>query len=189
MSRLTADFFVSLDGYASREQEGQRWLFEHFEDRLLAYLQEVLREPQTLVMGRRTYEAMADYWMESKEPQAGPMNQHPKLVFSRTLCEPLTWMNARLARRSLADEIRALARASGEVRTIGSLSLVRQLLELNLVDRLRLLVFPEILGTRGTQSIYHEHPNLHWHLRSHSEVGDGVLCLEYEPRRLESRAS
>jgi len=182
MSRLTADFFVSLDGYASRGQEGQRWLFEHFEARLLGYLQSVLVEPQTLVMGRKTYTAMADYWMASKEPQAGPMNAHPKLVFSTTLSGPLGWTNARLAARPLAEEIRALARSAGEIRTLGSLSLVRQLLDLGLVDRLRLLVFPEILGSSGTQPIYRGYPNLHWRLRSYSEVGDGVLLLEYAPR-------
>ena len=155
----------------------------------MTYLQRVLLEPQTLVMGRTTYESMANYWMASQEPQAGPMNAHPKLVFSRTLSGPLGWTNARLARRPLAEEIGALAHGAGEIRTIGSLSLVRQLLDLGLVDRLRLLVFPEILGDRGTQPIYQGHPNLHWRLCRHSEVGDGVLLLEYEPRRLERLAS
>ena len=189
MSRLIADFFVSLDGFASREQEGQRWLFDHFEPKLLGYMQQVLLEPQTLVMGRRSYAVMADYWMASSDPQARPMNDHPKLVFSTTLEEPLAWTNARLARRPLVDEIRALGRAGGTIRTIGSLSLVKQLIDLELVDRLRLLVFPEILGTRGTQPIYRDHPNLQLKLVGHSQVGEGVLCLEYEPRRIGRRAS
>lgn len=189
MSQLIADLFVSLDGFASREQEGQRWLFGHFEPKVLAYMQEVLLEPQTLVLGRRSYEAMADYWMASTEPQARPMNDHPKLVFSTTLTQPLAWTNARLARRPLVDEMRALGRAGGTIRTIGSLSLVKQLLDLELVDRLRLLVFPEILGTRGSQPIYQDHPNLQLYLLNHSEVGQGVLCLEYEPRRRSRRAS
>ena len=189
MSLLIADFFVSLDGFASREQEGQRWLFDHFEPKLLTYMQQVLLEPQTLVLGRRSYEVMADYWMASTEQEARPMNEHPKLVFSTTLTEPLAWSNARLATRPLAEEIRALGRAGGTIRTIGSLSLVKQLVDLDLVDRFRLLVFPEILGTRGSQPIYRDHPNLQLKLVGHSQVGQGVLCLEYEPRRLGSRAS
>jgi dihydrofolate reductase len=71
---------------------------------------DVLGEPQIIIMGRVTYEEMAPYWPSADLPIAARMKALPKLVFSRTLAEPLAWNNARLATRDLAEEIVALKR-------------------------------------------------------------------------------
>jgi dihydrofolate reductase len=56
-----------------------------------AFVQRVLDEPQVMIVGRKTYEVLAGFWRDAKAPQSKPMNALPKLVFSKTLREPLSW--------------------------------------------------------------------------------------------------
>ena len=98
MRELTADMFVSLDGFAAGADGGQSWTFGYFGPEFAAYAQRVLAEPQIMLMGRVTYEIMARSWASSPDPLAGPMNGLPKLVFSTTLAGPLAWNNAQPAR-------------------------------------------------------------------------------------------
>src|SRR5580704_7955715 len=99
MRELTADMFVSLDGFAAGADGGQSWTFGYFGPEFAAYPQRILAEPQIMIMGRVTYEIMARAWPSSPGPLARPMNRLPKLVFSATLAEPLAWNNAQLAKR------------------------------------------------------------------------------------------
>ena len=154
MRELTADMFVSLDGFAAGADGGQSWTFGYFGPEFAAYAQRNLAEPQIMVMGRVTYEIMARSWPSSPDPLARPMNSHPKLVFSTTLAEPLTWNNAQLAKQGPVAEIRALKSQTGDpLRTIGSITLVRHLMAAGLVDRLRLIVFPHVLGQAGQEPV------------------------------------
>ena len=105
MRTLTVDQLVSLDGFTSRQGEGQQFVFPFFGEELLGFMQAVLERPQTMVVGRVTAETLGAYWMRSKEPQARPMNEHPKLVFSRKRERPLERSNARYAERSLVEEL------------------------------------------------------------------------------------
>src|SRR6266436_3174301 len=74
---------------------------------------------------------------------------------ARTLAEPLAWKNTRLAKRTVADEVEALKQQRGDpFRSIGSVRLVKSMIQLGLVDRLRLMVFPLILGSAGREPIY-----------------------------------
>jgi len=93
------------------------------------------------------------------------------VVFSRTLQEPLEWNNSRLAEADLVEEVRSLqAHPADPVRTIGSLSVVKALLEAGMVDRLRLIVFPQILGDSGREPIFAGLPDVDLEL-----VGTNVL--------------
>jgi dihydrofolate reductase len=150
---LTVDMFVSLDGFAAG---GEEWGFQYEPGiELQTYLLQVLAEPQVLVMGRLTYEEMAGYWPQASHPLAPSMNRLPKLVFSNTLAEPLAWNNARLMKGDAVANVRALkAREGDPLRCIGSISLASALLESRLVDRLRLVVFPIVLGETGTRPIF-----------------------------------
>ena len=80
MRELTADMFVSLDGFAGGPDAGQD--FDMGGPGFTKLVQDVLAEPQTIIMGRVTYEEMAPYWPSSGLPIAGQMNTLPKLVFS-----------------------------------------------------------------------------------------------------------
>ena len=83
------------------------------------------------------------------------MSELPKVVFSRTLREPLAWNNSRLAKGDLVYGVRALKPQTGEpLRSIGSLSVVKGLLVAGMVDRLWLTVFPQILGSTGREPVF-----------------------------------
>ena len=83
------------------------------------------------------------------------------MVFSRTLRKPLEWNNSRLAKADLVEEVRSLKTSTDDpLRTIGSLSVVKALLEAGVVDRLRLVVFPQILGGTGREPVFASLPDV-----------------------------
>lgn len=180
MPRLTVDLMVSLDGFATGPDRGITRGGPDF----LAFLQQALDEPHTIVLGRVTYEEMAPYWPAATGSIAERMNSLPKLVFSRTLAEPLGWANARVATRGLAEEITALKQQPGDpLHCVGSLSIARQLIALDLAERLRLVVFPRILGSAGRQPVFERYPLTRLSLVDTSTLDHDTLLLEYEPTR------
>lgn len=184
MTELTADFFVSLDGFAAGADGGQNWIGEFFGPEMMGYVQRILAQPQLIVVGRKTYQVLSGYWPTARESQAVHMNNLPKVVFSRTLEEPLNWSNARLATGDLADEILTLKRQPGPpLRSIGSLELVKSMMKLDLVDRLRLMVFPVVLGSAGREPIFEGLQQLRLQLADKTVLDSNVLVLEYRPVR------
>lgn len=180
MGQLIADLFITLDGYASGEgapayygypgPELDRWVDEH------------LATPQVLLMGRVTYEVLSA--IAQNHPVEGPdrMSELPRVVFSRTLREPLAWDNVRVARADLVEEVRRLkAESDAPLRTIGSLSVVKGLLEAGMVDRLRLTVFPLILGSTGREPVFAGLPDIHLELIDTEVLDARLVTLEYHP--------
>jgi dihydrofolate reductase len=102
------------------------------------------------LFGRRTYEIFAAHWPNaSPEEQvlAEPLNTRPKYVASTTLAEPLAWQNSALLGPDVATAVAALKRKQGgDLLVIGSTELVRTLLEHGLVDELRVMIDPVIVG-------------------------------------------
>jgi dihydrofolate reductase len=110
------------------------------------------------------------------------MNAHPKLVFSRTLSEPLSWSNARLATLDPAAGITALKQQPGApLRCIGSVTLARQMMALGLVDRLRLVIFPRILGSDGQEPLFSGYRNTHLKLIDTTVIDSAIVLLDYRP--------
>jgi dihydrofolate reductase len=182
MRELTADMFVSLDGFAAGADGGQSWTFGSFGPQFAGFAQQVLAEPQIMIMGRVTYEIMARSWPSSPGPLAGPMNSLPKLVFSTTLAGPLAWTNAQLAKRGPAEEVRALKAQPGDpLRSIGSITLVRHLMAAGLVDRLRLVVFPHVLGQAGQEPFFAGYPETSLNLASTTVLDSRLVVCEYRP--------
>jgi dihydrofolate reductase len=184
MSELTADMFVSLDGFSAGPGGSQNWIGEYanpgreFGD----LINDVLNEPQTIIVGRVTYQVLAGFWPSAAEGPTMQMNRLPKVVFSRTLDEPLAWNNSRLAKRDLEEEITAMKEESEvPLRTIGSISLVRSLMQLRLVDRLRLVVFPVILGSEGREPIFQSLDLTRLKLLRSQVLDANELVLEYQP--------
>jgi dihydrofolate reductase len=183
MRELTADMFVSLDGFAAGADGGQDWTFGHFGPQFAQFARQVLAQPQIMIMGRVTYEIMARSWPSSSGPLAAPMNNLPKLVFSTTLTEPLAWNNARLAQHDLAEEIRTLKEEPGDpLRTIGSITLVRHLMTAGLVDRFRLVVFPHVLGQAGQEPVFADYPETALTLASTTVLDSRLVVCEYRPK-------
>jgi dihydrofolate reductase len=178
MSELIADLFISLDGFAYGEDFGpyfgyggpdlDRWIDDH------------LTKPQEIVLGRRTYEVLAPIAAAANDPMQRRLTETPKLVVSSTLEEPLDWDNTRLLR---GDATETLARARREstvpLRVIGSISVVKSLIHAGILDRLRLTVFPLMVGLRGGDPLFTDLPTRHLTLES-TEVLDGrLVSVEY----------
>lgn len=182
MPEFTADMFMSLDGFAADQTSSQGFTVGFDGTQFTRLVRQVLDEPQTIVLGRATYEEMARYWPFTAGPIAERMNAHPKLVFSRTLAEPLSWNNARLATRDLAAEITMLKREPGApLRSVGSIKLVREMVALGLVDRLRLVVFPRIVGTGGREPMFGGYGQTNLKLATTSVLDSEIVVLEYRP--------
>ncbi|CAA9400581.1 MAG: Dihydrofolate reductase [uncultured Rubrobacteraceae bacterium] len=180
MRDLIADMYITLDGYAYGE--GAPAYFGYLGPDLERWIDEVVATPQVLLMGRVTYEMMWGIVRDRPVEGADRMNGLPKVVFSRTLKEPLEWNNSRLAKGDLVDEVRSL-KADGDepLRTMGSLSVVKGLLEAGLVDRLRLMVFPQILGNSGREPIFEGLPDIDLKLAGTDVLDGRLVALEYRP--------
>lgn len=184
MRELFADLFITLDGYAFGE--GVPAYFGYFGPDLERWIDDQMATPQAIVMGRVTYEALSA--VAQNEPVEGDdqMNQVPKLVFSKTLQEPLEWNNSRVVRADVADEIRSLKAQPGDLlRTFGSLSLVRALMVAGLVDRLRLVVFRQILGHTGREPLFAGLPDINLELIDTKVLDSRLVTLEYYPRTVQ----
>jgi dihydrofolate reductase len=177
---LVADLFISLDGFASGVNEEP--FFGYFGAELGAWIERELAEPQILIMGRVTYEALAGFAPKAEDPISLRMTELEKIVFSSGLQEPLTWKNARLTRAPIADEIRTLkSQQGGRLRSIGSIRLVKSMLELGLVDRLRLMVFPVVLGGEGREPLFAAFARTPLQLVATQTIDSRVVLLEYAP--------
>jgi dihydrofolate reductase len=182
MQELTADMFVSLDGFASGADGTQNWIAPYGGPDLGQFIDSVLSEPQLIVVGRVTYEALAGYWPSAVDGPAKQMNSLPKLVFSKSLQGPLAWQNSRLTKGDLNDEILTLKRESETpLRSIGSVTLVKAMLKLGLVDRLRLVLFPTILGTAGTERIFDGLDPTSLQLAASRVLDTNIVMLDYRP--------
>lgn len=180
MRELTADLFISLDGFASGMHEPP--LFGYHGEDLIAWIRKNLEEPQMLIMGRVTYAALAQFAIASNDELNVRMTALPKVVFSRTLQEPPSWKNTRFVRRSVEEEITTLKHERGEpLRSIGSISLVKNMIRSQLVDRLRLMIFPVVLGKAGREFIYTGYERTSFELMDSRILDSRITLLEYKP--------
>jgi len=108
---------------------------------------EWMSSPFDLVLGRKTYEIFASYWPQHRdEPGAEPLNKATKHVASTTLSD-LEWENSTLIEGDVPEGVRALKDEDGpELQVQGSANLIQTLLEHELVDEFRLMIFPVVLG-------------------------------------------
>jgi dihydrofolate reductase len=156
MSRVIVTAFTSLDG-VTQDPSGNEgtarggWLFT-FGPELIAgdkfRVGEVL-DTGTLLLGRHTWEQFAKLWPNRDDPFSVKMNAASKLVASRTLHDVSGWQNSALLRGDLLAEVRE-RRQAGDVVVMGSATVTRTLMDNDLVDEYRLLVFPLVLG-EGTR--------------------------------------
>jgi dihydrofolate reductase len=148
MSRLVLMMGVSLDGMVARPGTygAGGWGTPPEDPALKARKLGWLREAGLHLMGRVTYEEMAGFWPTSDDEYAAPMNDVPKVVFSRTLTAA-DWPRSRIASGDLAAEIAALKREPGkDMIAWGGAAFAQSLSRLRLVDEYRLVVQPVALG-------------------------------------------
>ena len=149
MRKVFAFEVATVDGYYVGPNQEFDWpvVDREFDEFSLRQLEEV----DTLLFGRVTYEMMASYWptpaaREGDPRTAAAMNDLPKLVASRTL-DKVEWENSRLVDGDVAEELASLKRQPGkDIAIIGSFDLTVSLLRAGLVDELRIMVCPLLLG-------------------------------------------
>ncbi|HET6686053.1 MAG TPA: dihydrofolate reductase family protein [Jiangellaceae bacterium] len=180
MPELLVDFITSLDGYASAVGWPGFWGLEGPE--YLASLDQSPERDYTILMGATTYRLMSGFAATSDDDSFAQLTEMSKVVFSSTLDEPLAWANTRLVVEDPVEAVRSMkADSTRGLRTIGSLTLCRTLLEAGLVDRFRVVVFPVITGSTGRERIYDGYPDVGLEMVA-SRTFDGRLqLLEYVP--------
>jgi dihydrofolate reductase len=137
---------------------------------------------QDFLLGRGTYEIFAAWWPKAPtedDPIARALNALPKHVASRTLTS-VDWDGARLIEGDVVDAVRALtAEDGGELQVHGSAGLIQTLLKEDLVDELRLIVFPVVLG-QGKRLFGDGAVPRTWRLLTHKATSTGALIAAYE---------
>jgi dihydrofolate reductase len=160
MRKVIASEWMTLDGvvqgpsYADEDRSGGfdrgGWHSRYFDDLSMKWVIESVSNAGGYLLGRGTYELFAAHWPKaSAEEQvlAEPLNTRPKYVASTKLSEPLEWQNSTLLQGNVGDAVRALkAQAGADLLLIGSPVLMRTLLEDNLLDELRVMIDPLVLG-------------------------------------------
>jgi dihydrofolate reductase len=180
---LLVDFICSLDGYGAAEGWPGWWGLEGPE--YLSWLEEQPEADYRILMGANTYRLMSGLMAEG-EPGTEVLAGLSKVVFSRTLTQPLAWENTALVSDDPVEAVRAMKSGDGKsLRTMGSLMLCRSLLSAGLVDRFRVVVFPVITGASGRDRIYDGYPDVALDMVT-SRTFDGRLqLLEYVPEVLD----
>jgi dihydrofolate reductase len=186
MGRIVITEFVSLDGVMEAPGGGEDfehggWTFEI--DRGAEGDKFKLDEAfasEALLLGRVTYEGFAAAWPKMEGDFADKFNRMPKYVVSSTLEDP-SWANTTVLRGEVAEEVGKLRRElEGEIVVHGSARLAQALVEHDLVDELRLMVFPVVLGS-GKRLFGRVSAKKPLRLTDSRTVGDGVSILTYEP--------
>jgi dihydrofolate reductase len=186
MSELLVDFITSLDGYAAADGWPGFWGLEGPE--YLGWLGEAPEADDPILMGATTYRLMSGFARDGDGMDA--LTTAPKYVFSSSLREPLDWANSTLVPGDAIESIRSLkAESPTGLRTIGSVSLCRSLLEAGLVDRFRVVVFPVITGATGRERIYDEYPDVALDMTDSRTFDGRIQLLEYVPRVLDGPPS
>ena len=196
MQELLVDFITSLDGYAAAEGWPGWWGLEGPE--YLTWLDEQPERDYTILMGANTYRLMygfatgadaSDSKLTTDEDAAtAELTNASKVVFSSTL-QDAPWANTRLVAGDAVGAVRAMKEeGTRSMRTLGSLTLCRSLLDAGLVDRFRVVVFPVITGSTGYDRIYDGYPDVTLDMVT-SRTFDGRLqLLEYVPKVITSYA-
>lgn len=193
MPELIVDFITSLDGYASAEGWPGWWGFEGPE--YLRWLEEQPERDSVLLMGAKTYRAMSGLAAQAEgspgtksdeDATFDALGAMPKIVFSSTLSAPLSWANSELVSANAVTAVSAMKReGSRPMKTVGSISLCRSLLEAGLVDRFRVVIFPVVTGISGRERIYDGYPDVALEMTNSHTFDGRIQLVEYVPTVLD----
>jgi dihydrofolate reductase len=186
MGKLVVTEFVSLDGVfedpgGAEDYEYGGWTFEYDRgDEGNQFKMDELMDAEVQLLGRVTYEGFAAAWPEREGDFADKINKGRKVLVSTTLTDP-DWENTEVISENVVEEITKLKQETdGTILVAGSGKLVETLLENDLVDELRLMVFPTILG-RGRRVFPEGIDRIKLKLAEQKQVGpDGVIVQTYE---------
>jgi dihydrofolate reductase len=186
MARIIVTEFISLDGVIEAPGGGEGfkhdgWSFEIDRgDEGNTFKLDETMSSDALLLGRRTYEGFAAAWPSRDGEFADKFNTMPKYVVSSTLRDP-EWANSTVLSGDVVKEVAKLKQEQdGNIVVHGSAQLVQALIDNDLVDELRLMVFPVVLGT-GKRFFGETSDKKTLRLVDSKVVGDGVSILVYAP--------
>jgi dihydrofolate reductase len=196
MRKVIASVFVTLDGVYQapgdpNEFERGGWVFQYSKpsDDSLKYSAEQLFASDALLLGKSTYEGFAKAWPSMTGDPIGygkRMNDLPKYVVSSTL-KKAEWNNSTILTGNLTEEVTKLKQQPGQnILVFGSGRLVNSLLQSHLIDELRLLIIPVVLGN-GARLFNEEMPK-GMKLVDARPFSSGTVALAYEPVEGEAQA-
>jgi dihydrofolate reductase len=185
VGKIVVTEFVSLDGVMEAPGGGEDfkhagWTFdiERGEEGDTFKLDEAL-DAEALLLGRATYEGFAAAWPSREGEFADKFNSMPKYVVSSTLADA-AWNNSTVLKGDTVEEVSKLKQGlDGDIVVHGSAQLVQTLVEHDLVDELRLMVYPVVLGT-GKRLFGDTSDKKRFRLADSKTVGDGIAILTYE---------
>ena len=175
MRKIIITEFMSLDGII----EEPKWTFKYWNDEIAGFKAEETSANEDLLLGRVTYQGFAAAWPQRTDEKSGGVyfNGTRKYVVSNTL-DKAEWNNSVIIKGDVIDEITKLKAQDGpDIVIHGSGTLARSLIQSKLVDQVRLLVYPLVLGTG--KRLFHEDNQVTLKLASSRNFG-GVMGLVYE---------
>jgi dihydrofolate reductase len=186
VGRIVVTVFISVDGVVedpggAEDFKHSGWSFEieRGEEGNQFKLDETMSS-EALLLGRKTYEGFAKAWPSREGEFADKFNSMPKYVVSSTLKDP-EWTNSTVLEGDVVQSVTKLREElAGDIVVHGSVMLTQTLLEHDLVDELRLMVFPVVLGT-GKRLFGETSDKKPLRLVDSKVVGDGVTILVYQP--------
>ena len=178
MRNITASFFMSIDGVV---EAPEGWQGPYFDEEMGAIIGESTASSGGFLLGRRTYEQWAGFWPQqdpAHNPMAPLINQMPKYVVSNTL-EDAAWQNSTLVSGEVMSEVAALKQQNGgDLLVSGSATLVRGLIREGLLDELRILVHPVLVG-QGARLFEADTGPRPLELVDSKRLGSGVINVTY----------
>jgi dihydrofolate reductase len=194
MRKLIASEWMTLNGVVqspsspgedpSNGFEHGGWHLPFIDPMFMEWVVQTVTGAGAYLFGRRTYEIFAAHWPNASEPEqvlAAPLNTRPKYVASTTLSAPLSWQNSTLLQGDAAQAVRALQQEDGgDILVIGSTELLQTLLRHGLVDELRLIIDPVVVG--GGKRLFHDDGALRQLRLVDSRVtSTGAIIATYAP--------
>ena len=187
MRKIIVTEFITLDGVVEAPGGNETphphggWQFKYQAPEAGKYKVDELAGVDTLLLGKNKFEAFAAYWPNQTGVFADPINQYPKYVVSRSL-QKTEWNNSHILRDVAKDVAELKNTDGGDILVYGSPTLVRALLHHDLIDELRLMLYPVSIG--GGLKIFDDNRELKKFELKHSRViENGILILEYQPIR------
>jgi dihydrofolate reductase len=183
VTHMTLDGVMQAPGGPEEDPSGGfehgGWAVGYFDELLREHVGEAMARPFDLVLGRKTYEILAAHWPYDEGPIADRMNAAAKHVASRTL-EGVDWANSKLIEGDVAEAVAQLKEENGpELHVVGSSDLLQTLLSTDLVDELRLWIFPVVAGS-GKRLFGDGAEPAGLRLTSSATSPSGVIVVDYE---------
>ena len=185
MRKIIVTEFMTLDGVVESPGGNETphphggWQFKYNHPETGRYKIDELASVDALLLGRKTYDLFSAYWPTQSGAFADPINRYPKYVVSRSLATA-EWNNSHIL-RDVANDVAALKKTDGgDILVYGSATLAKALLHHDLIDELRLMLFPVSIG--GGLRLFEDNRELKkFGLKQSRVIDNGVLILEYRP--------